>query len=150
MILQMTSLYFDGRGHVCYFEIAITRMFLCIVTLRLTSVEEIQDHGSSWCGGTGHSQLYFILPVSSVFITIYVKSDEDFRLRKYYFGLTGTCWFFFVNRVNSVKFLLIFTNLTKVTLNTCFCHSIPPVNVQVHTFDFYALFVFLFHAIVLY
>jgi len=27
MILQMTSLYFDGRGHVCYFEITITESF---------------------------------------------------------------------------------------------------------------------------
>jgi hypothetical protein len=47
-----------------------------------------------WGGGTGHSQFYFILPVSLVFITIYVISDEDFRLRKYYFGFTGICWGF--------------------------------------------------------
>ena len=65
MILQMTSLYFDGRCHVCYFKITITRKFLCIVTLRLTPVEEVQDHGSSWvfgvCGGEGRGTHNFIL-----------------------------------------------------------------------------------------
>lgn len=47
-----------------------------------------------WGGGAGNSQFYFILPVSLVFITIYVISDEDFRLRKYYFGFIGICWGF--------------------------------------------------------
>ena len=65
MILQMTSLYFDGRCHVCYFKITITRKFLCIVTLRLTPVEEVQDHGSSWvfgeCGEGGRGTHNFIL-----------------------------------------------------------------------------------------
>jgi hypothetical protein len=73
MILQMTSLYFDGRCHVCYFKITITRKFLCIVTLRLTPVEEVQDHGSSWvfggCGG-GDGALTILFYFAS-FISVY-------------------------------------------------------------------------------